>query len=215
MADSRGGKDDYSGTIDYSTGPNFDQQGNAITGFYWWNFAFPTLADTGSSAVGDFVKATGGSVNFGGEVGALAPQGLTLATWNDPVAADTWAARWTILTPIGAPIGTISEAFSTGLDSFAYTVPVPSSAPSNTPPPQPVVVDLSATSGSATLVYQVDRQGGVITITPQDISNASTLQAVAQNLTIGVPVKVFGVPQADGSLKAYVLFYYTHTASQD
>ncbi len=62
-------------------------------------------------------------------------------------------------------------------------------------------------------MYQVDRQGGVITITPQDIGQASVLATVAQNLTVSVPVKVYGVPQADGSLKAYVLFYYTHTAS--
>lgn len=67
----------------------------------------------------------------------------------------------------------------------------------------------------STLVYQVGRQDGVITITPQDISNSSTLQTVAQNLTIGVPVKVFGVPQVDGSLKAYVLVYYTHTISTE
>ena len=213
MADGRGGKDDYSGTIDYSTGANVDQQGNAVTGFYWWNFAFPTLADTGNNAVSDFVKATGGSVNFGGEVGALKPQGLTLATWNDPVAADTWAARWTILTPVGAPVGAISQAFSTSTNAFGYTVPVPSSAPANTPPPLPVIVDLSTTSGNTTLVYQVDRQGGVITVTPQDISNASTLQTVAQNLNVNVPVKVFGVPQSDGSLKAYLLLYYTHKTS--
>jgi hypothetical protein len=32
-------------------------------------------------------------------------------------------------------------------------------------------------------------------------------------LTAGVPVKVFGVPQADGSIKAYALFYYTGTVS--
>jgi hypothetical protein len=50
-------------------------------------------------------------------------------------------------------------------------------------------------------------------VTPQDISNASTLTAVGQNLAVGIPVKVFGVPQTDGSIKAYVLFYYTHTAS--
>jgi len=213
MADGRGGKDDYNGTIDYSTGPNVDQEGNAVTGFYWWNFAFPTQASTGNDAVSDFVKATGGSVNFGGEVGSLKPWGLTQATWDDPAAANSWAARWTILMPVGAPVGTISEAFSTSTDAFSYTVPVPPGAPATTPPAQPVIVDLSTTSGSATLVYQIDRQGGVITITPQDISNASTLQTVAQNLAITVPVKVFGVPQADGSLKAYLLFYYTHTAS--
>ena len=213
MADSRGGKDDYTGTIDYSTGPNVDQLGNAVTGFYWWNFAYPTLDDTGSNAVSDFVAATGGSVNFGGEVGALKPRGLSNAIWNDPAAANTWAARWTILTPVPAPLGAISTAFSTSTDSFIFTVPVPSSAPANTPAAQPVVADLSTTSGSATLVYQVDRQNGVITITPEDISNSSTLATVAQSLAVGVPVKVFGVPQADGSLKAYTLFYYAGTAS--
>jgi hypothetical protein len=36
---------------------------------------------------------------------------------------------------------------------------------------------------------------------------------VAGNLVVNVPVKVFGVPQADGSIKAYTLFYFTHTAS--
>lgn len=215
MLDGRGGKDDYSGTIDYSTGANFDQQGNAVTGFYWWNFAFPTLDNTGSNAVTDFVSATGGSVNFGGVVGALKVRGLTDATWDDPVASDTWAARWTVLTPVGAPIGAISTAFTTSTNSFAYTVPVGLNAPTGTPTALPVTVDLSTTSGSATLVYQVDRQGGVITITPQDISNSSTLQTVAQSLIVGVPVKVFGVPQADGSLKAYVLLYYTHTASTE
>jgi hypothetical protein len=75
------------------------------------------------------------------------------------------------------------------------------------------VVDLSTTSGSATLVYQVDRQGGAITVTPQDISNASVLNTVAGNLVVNVPVKVFGVPQMDGSIKAYALFYFTHTVS--
>ena len=78
---------------------------------------------------------------------------------------------------------------------------------------KPVTVDLAATSGSATLVYQVDRQGGIITITPQDISVPATLAAVGANLAVNVPVKIFGVPQPDGSIKAYVLFYYTHTAS--
>jgi hypothetical protein len=100
----------------------------------------------------------------------------------------------------------------TGSNTFTFTVPLPTGAPS-TPAALPVTVDLSATSGSATLVYQVDRQGAIITITPQDISNASTLTTVAGNLTVGVPVKVFGVPQADGSIKAYALFYYTHTVS--
>jgi hypothetical protein len=39
------------------------------------------------------------------------------------------------------------------------------------------------------------------------------LTAVGNALVSGVPVKVDGVPQKDGSIKAYVLFYYTHTPS--
>lgn len=214
MADGRGGKDDYSGSIDYATGPTVDQEGVADpNGFYWWNFGFPTLEDNKSTAIADFVSATDGSVNFGGVVGALKPQGLSDATWNDPAASNTWAAMWTVLLPVEAPIGAVTSAWSSSTDSFIYTVPVPSSAPSSTPTATPVTVDLSSTSGSATLVYQVDRQGGVITITPQDISNSTTLATVGAELVAKTPVKVFGVPQADGSIKAYVLFFYTHTAS--
>ena len=213
MGDGRGGNDNYSGSIDYATGANVDQQGNAVTGFYWWDFEFPTLEDTGSSAVPDFEKAAGGLTNFGGLVGSLRTVGESRADWNDPSAPNTWAALNAVLTPVGAPIGAISTAFSASTNSFAFTVPVPLSAPSGTPAPMAVTVDLHVTSGSATLVYQVDRQGGVITVTPEDISNASTLTTVGQNLVVGTPVKVFGVPQVDGSMKAYVLLYYTHTAS--
>jgi hypothetical protein len=213
MKDGRGGKDNYSGSIDYATGNNVDQQGSSVTGFYWWNFEFPTLEDTGSGAVTDFMNAADGAVNFGGVVGMLRTVGESRAGWNDPAAANTWAALNTILTPVGAPIGAISTAFSASGNSFAFTVPLPSTAPTGSPAPMPVTVDLNITSGSATLVYQIDRQGGVVTVTSQDISNASTLTTVGQNLAVGVPVKVFGVPQGDGSMKAYVLLYYTHTAS--
>jgi hypothetical protein len=213
MGDGRGGKDDYSGSIDYATGPEIDQQGASVTGFYWWNFGFPTLEDTGANAVPDFMSAAGGATNFGGLVGSLRTVGATSATRNDPAAANTWAALNTVLLPVGAPVGSISTAFSSSGNNFAFTVPVPTSAPTGTPAAIPVTVDLNITSGSATLVYQIDRQGGVITITPQDISNATTLTTVGQNLAVGTKVKVFGVPQIDGSIKAYVLFYYTHTAS--
>jgi hypothetical protein len=211
MADSRAGKDDYSGTLDYisSTSANTDQQGNSIDGFYWWNFAFPTLADTGSTAVTDFESAASGSVNFGGTVGTLKTYGLSRATWNDSAAPNTWSAPWTVLMPAPAPLGLVSTPFSSTSNSFYYTVPTTSTVAA-----LPVQVDLNTTSGSATLVYQIDRQSGVITVTPQDISNATTLATVANYLSLTTtPVKVFGVPQADHSIKAYALFYYTHTAS--
>lgn len=213
-ADGRGGKDDYSGAINYATGPTVDQEGDADpNGFYWWNFAFPTLEDNKSTAVADFVSATDGSVNFGGAIGALKPQGLSNATWNDPAAADSWAAQWTVLTPVGAPVGAIASAFSSSTNSFTYTAPLLGSGSNSTPAANQVTVDLATASGSATLVYQVDRQNNVITITPQDISNPTTLATVAGELLAKTPVKVFGMPQIDGSIKAYTLFFYTHTAS--
>ncbi len=46
--------------------------GKPITGFKWWNFAFPTLQDNNTiqndNPVPDFISATGGAVNFGGSV---------------------------------------------------------------------------------------------------------------------------------------------------
>lgn len=215
MADTRGGKDNYTGSLGYikSTTANTAPGGVAVDGFFWWDFAYPTLPDTGANAVSDFVNATDGSTNFGGTVGVLQPYGLSNSTWNDPNASDTWSALWTVLMPVAAPLGTISSAFSSTTNTFQYKVPLPTAAPTNTPAALPVTVDLATASGSATLVYDVDRQGGVITITPEDISNSSTLTTVGNALVSGVPVKVFGVPQIDGSIKAYVLFYYTHTAS--
>jgi hypothetical protein len=44
-----------------------------------------------------------------------------------------------------------------------------------------------------------------------DLTTAAGQAAVASNLVVGTPVKVSGVPQSDGSIKAYVLFYYTGT----
>src|SRR5205823_1501396 len=77
--------------------------------------------------------------------------------------------------------------------------------------PLPVTVDVSATAQSATLVYQIDRSNAVITITPVDITTASGLATVSAALVAGTPVKVYGVPQPDGTLKAYVLAYFTGT----
>jgi hypothetical protein len=215
MADTRGGKDNYTGTIGYieSTSANTTPADVAVEGFYWWDFGFPTLPDTGANAVSDFVSATGGSTNFGGTVGTLQPSGFSNATWNDPAAPNTWSALWTDIVPVAAPLGTVSSAFSSTTNSFQYKVPLPTAAPSSTPAANPVTVDLMTAIGSATLVYDVDRQGNIITVTPEDISNPTTLTTVGNSLVSGVPVKIFGVPQVDHSIKAYVLFYYTHTAS--
>jgi hypothetical protein len=82
---------------------------------------------------------------------------------------------------------------------------------------QPVTVDVSTTMASATLVYQVDRSNGVITVSPIDITTPAGLTTIGAGLSAGAPVKVFGVPQppvapaTTGTLRAYVIVYYTGT----
>ena len=63
---------------------------------------------------------------------------------------------------------------------------------------------MSSQSQNATLVYQVDRRAGIVTITSQDITQSSVLNTVMANLSSGALVKVYGVPQV-GDLQAYVL----------
>jgi hypothetical protein len=193
--------DDYTQNLDYisSTTPNGkDSNGNAITGFKWWNFAFPTVVTSGANAVSDFTSAVGGSVNFGGTVGAIPAVGTSFATWNDPASANAWSAPWAILVPTPVPLGKVSSGFVNNM--FGMTVIGGT---------MPVNVDVSTTSGSATLVYQVDRTNGVVTISPEDITTSAGLTAMTDGLAVNAPVKVFGVPQSDGTIKAYVLTYYT------
>ena len=70
-------------------------------------------------------------------------------------------------------------------------------------------VDVSTTAGSATLAYQIDRSGGVVTVSAIDATTSDGLAALTRGLESGAKVKVYGVPQADASIKAYVLAYYT------
>ncbi|MEO8925130.1 MAG: hypothetical protein ABI330_20285 [Caldimonas sp.] len=67
-----------------------------------------------------------------------------------------------------------------------------------------MTVDFSTTTGSATLVYQVDRSNGVVTVSPQDITTAAGLAAFTSGLQVG----------ADGSLKAYAINYFIGAQAQ-
>jgi Domain of unknown function (DUF4382) len=199
--------DDYVNTLDYvSTGSASieDASGSTISGFEWWNFTYPTLADTGASAIPDFINATNGTANFGGSVGPVSAWGLTGSLWNNSVDANAWAAAWAILEPTPLPRGSVAAGYSSANTNFTMMVPGGANA---------VTIDLSTTSGSATLVYQVDRTNGVVTISPVDIGTSAGQTTIQTNLLANVPVKVYGVPQPDGSIKGYVLFYYTGVAS--
>jgi hypothetical protein len=122
-------------------------------------FAYPTTADTGSTAIPDFVSATNGSVSFGGTVGALKVTGSTWARWGDPASQNGWSAPWVVLEPASVPIGTVASPCVANSNGGSFGLSVPGGTTS-------VNVTLSSVSGSATLVYQVDMSNGIITITP-------------------------------------------------
>jgi Domain of unknown function (DUF4382) len=192
--------DDYTFALPYISGttPNGkDSNGNPILGFKWWNFTYPTLVNSGPTAVSSFVTATSGAVNFGNSI-TLSAWGESFATWGDTNAPNGWAAPWTVLVPTPIPLGTAATGYSSG--SFTMMVPTGTMAPT---------VDLSTTPGSGTLVYQVDRTGLIVTVSAVDITTMSGQNTITQNLTPSTPVKVYGVPQADGSIKAYVVVYFT------
>ena len=196
--------DDYVFTLNYiasATANGMNDNGNPVLGYKWWNFAFPTMLMSGSTAIPDFVSATNGSVNFGGSVGAVPSRGTSFAIWNDPSTPNGWSAAASILTPSTLPLGTVA----TGLANNAFTMTVLGGATAAT-------VQVSSVSGSATLVYQVDCTGGIVTVSPIDITTGTGLAALTAGLTAGTPVKAYGVPQANGTLRAYVLAYFTGQA---
>jgi hypothetical protein len=75
-----------------------------------------------------------------------------------------------------------------------------------------VAVDASTVAGSGTLVYQVDMTAGVVTVSPVDITSTAGQATFSSGMAVGTKVKVSGVPQPDGSVKAYVITYFTGTA---
>ena len=68
-----------------------------------------------------------------------------------------------------------------------------------------VPVTLSTVSGSATLIYDVSVSAGIVTITPVDITTTAGQNLLATALVNGTPVRVYGIPQPDGSVKAYYI----------
>jgi len=201
----RTSNDDYQMHLAYiaSSAPNGkDANGTAITGFKYWNFAYPTLVTSGSNAIPDFVTTTTGSVNLGGAIGALKVAGATHAQWGDGASnASGWYAPWSILMPRKLPLGSVA----TGIVNGQFTADILGGT-------IPATVKLGTTAGSATPVYQVDRTGGVLTVSPVDIGTASGLATLTTALTVSTKLKVTGVPQADGTLRAYTLTYFTGDA---
>ena len=74
-----------------------------------------------------------------------------------------------------------------------------------------IPVAVSTAGGSATLAYQVDRSSGIVSVSPEDLTTAAGMAALGTGLVSGSPVRVYGVPQSDGSIRAYVITWFTGT----
>ncbi len=199
--------DNYTVNLNYisSTTPNGkDASGNPITGFKWWYFVFPTQVNSGSSAIPNFISATSGTASFGGTVPALQARGVSYAIWNDPAHPNGWSVAGTVLAPTPIPLGTVAANWVSNANGGSFSMVVPNGT-------NAVIVNASSMPGSATLVFQVDKSNNILTISPQDITTTAGLNNIAAHLVNGTPVKVFGVPQSNGSIKAYVIFYFTGT----
>jgi hypothetical protein len=225
-------QDDYVQTLDYlsaATTNGKDANGNDLYGFKWWNFAYPTQVESGAPGITDFESILGGSVDFGGHLaGAWKPFGLSYATWGDAANPSGWSADLAILLPTRYPWSevTVAGAYS------AASCPIPGNATcvgtfamkalyqplglplAVDPTGTAVTVDVSGATGSATLVYDVNTSGmgmaTTVTVTPVDPTTSAGQTELATELLNPARVRVFGVPQADGSIKAYVLFFFTN-----
>ena len=200
--------DDYSVNLGFIAGTsangNDPLTGSPISGYKWWNFAYPTIVDSGTTAVADFVSATNGSASFGGTAGAIVPWGVSYVVWGDPANAGGWSVAASILEPTPLPVAAVASAPAAVTNGESFTITAANGA-------NPVTVDASTVSGSATLVYQVDVTGGVVTVSPIDITSTAGLSSFNTGMATGTRVRVSGVPQATGSVKAYVITYFTGT----
>ena len=201
-------QDRYTQTLPYisaNTANGLDSAGNPISGFKYFEFAYPTQVISGTSAVSSFVAAVGGTVGFGGVAPNIYAQGETHAVWGDPANVTGWSAPWVSLTPSRVPFAFVAN----GLAGNQFTVTVPGGTTA-------VTVNVDSTAGEATLVYAVDRSGhDQVSLTPQDITTSAGLSALTAALTSGAPVKLTGIPQADGTLKAYTVMYFTGLTPDD
>ena len=179
--------------------------GNPIMGFKYWDFAYPTLVTSGTGASTSFSSATGGAVSFGGTAGTYYPRALAYTIWGDPANVNGWSAAKAVLIPTVFPRTTVASGINGSANAFTINAAGGST---------PVTVDFDATPGSATLVYQVDRTSGIVTVSPQDITTAAGLAAFTNGLQAGAKVQVSAVPQADGSLRAYAVNYFTGMQAQ-
>ena len=98
----------------------------------------------------------------------------------------------------------MASAVVTGAMAASFTITAADGA-------NAITVDASTVKGSGTLVYQVAMSGDVVSVNPVDITGSAGQTTFSNAMAVGTKVKVSGVPQADGTVKAYVITYFTGT----
>jgi hypothetical protein len=109
--------------ISSNTANGTDDQGNAITGYKWWNFAYPTALNSGSNnaAVGRLHlrhRRLGELWRRGGFRAFLRAKASRFGTI--PANPGGWAASATILLPSTLPLGFVQSQLNN--NSFTMTV---------------------------------------------------------------------------------------------
>ncbi|HLO68690.1 MAG TPA: DUF4382 domain-containing protein [Holophaga sp.] len=209
----------FEGTITNATATSFTYQkgvadmANPIahtlaygTSFSFWNFTFPGMAST---SIPDFLLEANSGIVLDSSGTTFKPYAASSLSW----AAGGWAANNAIFMPIAlSPYAqTVTTAFASGsmqVTPRAGTIGMGgmgtrTGSTTATGTPVPVTVNLSSTAQEQPLVTLINRQAGtVVTITSLDATQW------ANYLTAGAKVRVFGVPDGSGHLKAYYVNIY-------
>ena len=114
-----------------------------------------------------------------------------------------------MLTPTKVPLGLVAAGYSNGSPNGTFTMTM---ACSDGMQSNAITVTLGTKASSAPLVYQVDFTNGVFTVSPVDVSTSAGQSILSTNLVANTPVLANGIPQVDGTIKDYVLLYYTGSA---
>ena len=166
-------------------------------GFSWWNFATPLQVSTAPAALATPVART---IQFGGTAGSFAPWTTTTAVWGDPANPTGWSAKTTEVESLHLPDGWYASSWVASGSGGTFGMAVPGG-----PLAIPVQVDLATTrvyvnyTGLTQLIQLLDLT------TPAGMATfLGNLEIISVAVTVP-PVRVFGNPNADGSIAATTL----------
>jgi len=157
--------------------------------FSFWNFTFPATAST---SLAGFLSEADSSIVLNVNAAQFMPYGSSSMNWS--TATSGWEAINTIFMPI--QISTAAQTITTAFAGTSLTV-TPKDAGA-----LPVTVDLDPAAQQQPLVTEYTKSGATVTVT------TLTTAQWAGALTAGTKVRVYGVPDGNGNLKAYYVNIY-------